>query len=220
MNRLVIVAAVVATGVLSACDTIPKYGSRSLISLADQQHQTIGSLFVWSNDVNAGMITRNGEVCMQRAMTTRTSSFGGSASAPSSLIDLSKAARTAADKGDEAAAIQLAAAYREAAASLSTTTERTAFLDIGMFYICQLEANGAISQSQAALLTQQLIRDTATMVPVTGSLVASTSPTLPSITASGGTVRDEEPSPKPTGTAATGIVTSPPPPPPPPPPVD
>ena len=170
------------TGV-TACDTIPKPGTRSYLSVVTRPQptadlRTIGTLFVWSNEVNAGMIYEGGHVCMQRAMTMSAMSAGGGASVPSSLVSLSEAARTALQTDNSESAVVLAGAIREAAASLSTTTERTAFLDIGMFYLCQLEANRAITPDQAALLVQQLIRDGSAMKPVAGFLPGVEAPEI------------------------------------------
>lgn len=163
---------------LTACEHLPKPGTRSVLSLRGKEG-TIGSLFVWSNDVNAGMITKDGDVCMQRAMTVRSSSAQGEATVPASIVSASAALEAAAAQGQDQAAIALSGAISQAAAALSTTTERTAFLDIGMFYLCQLHANGAVSDHQAVVLAAQLIRDSALIVPVAGYLPYASAPALP-----------------------------------------
>lgn len=200
MKSLTAIAVGMGIFAVGACDTIPKPGTRSYLSVATRPHRTaplrtIGTLFVWSNDVNAGMVYESGHVCMQRAMTMEAMTGGGSASVPSSLVSLSEAARTALAEGDSESAIAISGAISQAATALSTTTERTAFLDIGMFYLCQLEANRAITPDQSAMLTQQLIRDAATIRPVTGYLPGVAAPAMPNVPpiAGVGERRGEEP---------------------------
>ena len=181
-----LVAAAIAC---AACDTIPKPGTRSYLSVATRRvpatsttpavpSQTIGTLLVWSNDVNAGVIYEDGDICMQRAMATKVLSANGSLSAPASLISLSKAVEGAVNQGEPEAAIALSGAISQAAAALSMTTERTAFLDIGLFYLCQLEANESITPAQAAALTGQLITEAAEMAPTVGAMVTISGPQL------------------------------------------
>jgi hypothetical protein len=177
MKARLIYGAVIASVTLSGCEATrtglrinPSIADRSAVSLVGREG-TIGTLFVWSNDVNAGMITPKGDMCMQRAMSMRTTQVNAEASTDLSAALLKMAENTSAqgDAGGSNTAA-LALAIGQAAISLSTTTERTSMLDIGFFYICQLEANGAINENQAAMLAQQLIRDTAMMTPVSGTV--------------------------------------------------
>lgn len=171
---------------LVACDHLPKPGTRDYLSVATQEYpnsrlRTVGTLFVWSNDVNAGVIFEDGDVCMQRAMTMRSMSARGETSIPASIVSAASALEAAAADDNEQAAIALSGAISQAAAALSTTTERTAFLDIGMFYLCQLHANDAITGAESAALTAQLIRDAALIVPVAGYLPTSNAPDLSNV---------------------------------------
>ena len=139
---------------------------------------------------------------MQRAMTMKARSIDGAASVPSSIISISETAKIAMQTSNTQAAIELSGAIREAATSLSTSTERTALLDIGMFYLCQLEANRAVTPDQAALLTQQLIRDVTAMAPVEGVVAIASSPTLPPVENIG--TRRPDPAPQPDARPSTG----------------
>src|SRR5690606_30171812 len=103
----------------------------------------------------------------------------GEADIPASIASAASALEAAAAADKEQAAVALSSAISQAAAALSTTTERTAFLDIGMFYLCQLQANDAITPSETAALTAQLIRDAALIVPVSGYLPQANAPDVP-----------------------------------------
>lgn len=169
-----------AVGLLGACATSPSYLGRSGMSFADQDHQTIATIFVWSNDQNAGLITKENEVCMQRAMTARSASgsLDGNAQAnvPASTFSvLTAAAGQASQAGNVEAAATMSAAIAQAASALSATSERTAFLDIGMFYLCQLSANGSLTGPQPAQLTLELIQSAAEMTP-TGTVPKADAP--------------------------------------------
>jgi hypothetical protein len=58
---------------------------------------------------------------------------------------------------------ELSGSIKQTANILTTTTERTAFLNMGLFYICQLSANKSISESTTLQLTSELIKQTVTM---------------------------------------------------------
>ncbi len=160
-----------------ACDTLPKPGTRSYLSVATQESppngpvKTIGTLFVWSNDVNAGVIYQGGNICMQRAMTARALSGSVDASAraeaPASVLAaMTTVAAEASENGNMEAAAAMSAAIAQTATALSATSERTAFLDIGMFYICQLSANGRLSMPETNQLSLQLVQSAAGMTPI------------------------------------------------------
>ena len=181
-----VIAIAVASLAIAACDTLPKPGTRSYLSVATQAQppngpvRTIGTLFVWSNDVNAGVIYEHGNICMQRAMTARATSgsFDASANAeaPASVLaGMTAAASEASDSGNMEAAAAMSAAIAQTATALSATSERTAFLDIGMFYICQLSANGRISAPETNQLALQLVESAAGMAP-TGTVPRADAP--------------------------------------------
>ena len=120
---------------------------------------TIGSVLIWSNDVNAAVIYNTGDICAQRAMTALTADTGFSASLSDALVKLNAQGATPQTLADVRGTIE------EVATRLSTTTERTAFLDIGMFYTCQLAANKAVTADEAEALTKLLITSAAGMKP-------------------------------------------------------
>lgn len=172
-----------------ACDTLPKPGTRSYLSVATQESppngpvRTIGTLFVWSNEVNAGVIYQDGNICMQRAMTARAMSgrmdASARAEAPASVLSaMTTVAAEASENGNMEAAAAMSAAIAQTATALSATSERTAFLDIGMFYICQLSANRRLSETETNALSMQLVQSAAGMTP-TGTIPRADAPDLP-----------------------------------------
>ncbi|RZJ41524.1 MAG: hypothetical protein EON86_10180 [Brevundimonas sp.] len=184
--RIAVAIIALASLVTAACDTLPKPGTRSYLSVATQAQppngpiRTVGTLFVWNNDVNAGVIYEGGNICMQRAMTARAASGSLNASAQAEapanvLASMTAAAAEANESGNAEASAAMSAAIAQTATALSATSERTAFLDIGMFYICQLSANGRFTAAETNSLSLQLIQSAAGMTP-TGSVPQAHAP--------------------------------------------
>ncbi|MEN9111012.1 MULTISPECIES: hypothetical protein [Xanthomonas] len=148
----------------------PANFKRSFVSVKGDTTQTLGSVFIWSNDVSAAVAYPRGTdrppICMQRAMTAGATSVGATASLSDTALKLANPATVA--SGSELAAASLA--ISNAVMALSVSTERTAYLDTGMFYLCQLHANGALSQSQFDAVLKDLISKSATM-PTSASTV-------------------------------------------------
>lgn len=74
------------------------------------------------------------------------------------------AAKVSEGQGDDTAKSQalaeISGSINQTANLLTTTTERTAFLNMGLFYICQLSANKTISESTTSKLVLELISQT------------------------------------------------------------
>lgn len=131
---------------------------QSYLSVRGEQATTIGSIFVWSNDVNAAVIYNTGEICAQRAMTVRETDIAANGRLSAAVEQLAAATATAAaEDASGQSVISLSTTITETAKLLTTTTERTAFLDIGLFYLCQLSGNYSIDAEQTAALTAVLI---------------------------------------------------------------
>lgn len=180
----VLLAAIAVFG-LVGCTTSPfSTFKQSYRSVTDANNETVGSIFIWSNDVNAAVIYKSGVVCAQRAMTVMTADSRIDASVSDSILKLSEAvaakaqasavtaaaaaqnpagpaagAQASSQASQDAALVELAASIQEAAQLLTTTTERTAFLDVGMFYLCQLANNRSITEDAARSLTALLIQE-------------------------------------------------------------
>lgn len=163
-NRLLV--ALACASLLSGCST---YFKKSFISIADKDNKTVGTLFVWEPDTSAAVILNDPDgtirACMQTALAIKTTDAEGDATLSEAILNLSKtAASVSQSKGDDAAKSQalaeISGSINQTANLLTTTTERTAFLNMGLFYICQLSANKTISEETTLKLVSELISET------------------------------------------------------------
>lgn len=137
----------------------------SIASNADSK-ENLGTLFVWDSTVSAAILLPNKTACMQTALALKTTNVKAEAALSNALIELTKSAKTVVDSGDSGteksdAMNKASASVTQAAKLLTTTTERTAFLNMGMFYICQIAANGSINQSETNQIMLTLITESA-----------------------------------------------------------
>lgn len=158
-----IAIACLATSMVLSSGCVSPYFKRSALSVGANTFdkygnptKTLGTIFVWDADVSAAMIDKNGRTCIQRALTTKD------VKASVALSDqILKWARALETTEDEKAQEALSAAIATTSTLLTTTTERTAFLDTGLFYICQLGANNTLKQDEVIELSKQLIQSAA-----------------------------------------------------------
>lgn len=139
---------------------------RSYLSIKDAQDQTIGTILVWEADTSAAILFKDGGACMQTALAVKTTDFQAQAKFSDALLTLSKTAAAVAVSPGATTNQPLAdvtSSIKEAAQLLTTTTERTAFLNIGMFYLCQIAANKSLSQGESDVLLDALIKAAAGM---------------------------------------------------------
>ena len=106
----------------------------------DQKH--IGALIAWSPEFNAAFISRGGKGCIQPATYSKTNS--GSAELPAEII--SSGVASGSIKGD----------FSQALEKLITISDQSTFLSIGVYGLCQLHANGGLTNEQLASLVQEL----------------------------------------------------------------
>lgn len=162
----------IAVFTISACTQIggTKF-KRSYVSIKDADQKTVGTLFVWEADTSAAVLFEGGEACMQTALAIKSANIQAEAKLSDAILNLSEtasiiAAKAATDGQVPASSGDLAkvtTTIQEAASMLSTTTERTAFLNIGMFYICQIAVNKSINATQANALINTLVTSSAGM---------------------------------------------------------
>lgn len=112
----------------------------------DEKH--IGALIAWSPEFNAAVISRGGKGCIQPATYSKTNS--GSAELPAEII--SSGVASGSIKGD----------FSQALEKLITVSDQSTFLSIGVYGLCQLHANGGLTQAQLAELTQELFEKAST----------------------------------------------------------
>lgn len=120
-------------------------------------YDTIGTIFVWNTDVSTAVMNEEGYTCIQRALTTKDITASGALS--DSILNLSKTLAKTTQTAKERELLSIAIA--QTSTLLTTTTERTAFLDTGLFYICQLAANKALTKSEVVALSQEMIKSAA-----------------------------------------------------------
>lgn len=96
-------------------------------------------------------------MCMQRAMAVNNIDASATAKVSEAIMALSEAYTAAAKAGNAGDLASISGTLKVTAMSLSTTTERTAYIDMGMFYLCQIAANGSITPTEANALLRTLI---------------------------------------------------------------
>jgi len=163
MNHIVKIFSVVLISVsMFGCTS---YFKRSHTSIKDDMGKPIGTIFVWEADSNAALLNAEGQVCMQNARAVKTRDVGATAKLSDAVLELTKATtnqvtnpKASASNGNKQALVDLGGTIKEAATLLTTTTERTSFLDAGLFYICQLSSNGSLSETGTKSVTDLLIK--------------------------------------------------------------
>lgn len=139
-------------------------------------NKTGAGMFAWKNDRSAALVVGKEEgdpkACMQFAMVANSISVEAQAKVANSLLALSgvvSKSRGAQEGGDDAErnAVAISGALESIASALNTTTERTSFLMVGSFYICQLQANG-LANAEVSKLMLELIKQAATLQPSVG----------------------------------------------------
>lgn len=117
-----------------------------------------GSLSVWDTSMSAAVAYPGGtKMCMQRAMAVNNIDASATAKVSEAIMALSEAYTAAAEAGNAGDLASISGTLKVTAMSLSTTTERTAYIDMGMFYLCQIAANGSITPTEANSLLRTLI---------------------------------------------------------------
>lgn len=142
---------------LSGCSTVdPILFKRSSIAFNPNPNQ--GGISVWNSDLSAAIENKNGQICMQRAMTAKSFNKEAEVRISDSILKLSQKIAESPQK-DTQDLIRFQNEVKETLAVLTTTTERTAYLDIGLFYICQISMNKNLEPPQTMELINQLIKE-------------------------------------------------------------
>ncbi|MCE8031913.1 hypothetical protein EKK97_10930 [Billgrantia tianxiuensis] len=104
--------------------------------------------------MSAAVGYETGQICMQRALAITTIDAKATIKVSEAMLALAEASQDAAKGGDSADLANVAASLKQTATLLTTSTERTTFLDLGMFYLCQISANGGLTDTQTAELVK------------------------------------------------------------------
>jgi hypothetical protein len=135
---------------LSGCETLGgAFTKKSSIAFTKDSG---GSLSIWNAEMSAAVAYNSGQICMQRALAVKTIDASTSLKVSEAMLSLSKIAKTTVNNGQSAELASITNSLKETAQLLTTSTERTTFLDLGMFYTCQISANGNLTDTQTAEL--------------------------------------------------------------------
>lgn len=139
------------------------YFKRSASIVANKNGDHIGTIFVWEPDSNAALLNKRGKLCMQNALAINTTDTSISAKLSDAILELTESSKKIPenDKESKENIANITTTIKQTATMLTTSTERTAFLNTGLFYICQLAANSEISDNDMIALTQTLITSSA-----------------------------------------------------------
>lgn len=147
---LKLIISIIVLALLSGCETLGgAWTKKSSIAFTKDSG---GSLSIWNAEMSAAVAYNSGKICMQRALAVKTIDAATSLNVSDAMLALSKTAQTVADKGGSSDLISVTNSLKETAQLLTTSTERTTFLDLGMFYTCQISANGGLTDTQTAEL--------------------------------------------------------------------
>lgn len=118
-------------------------------SVSSTRNAHIGALIAWSPEFNAAFISSGGKGCIQPATYAKSNS--GSVEVPASLI------KQGIDSGN------LTGDFSQALDKLITVTDQSTFLSMGLFGLCQMHANGGLTDAQLTQLTAILFEKAASM---------------------------------------------------------
>ena len=167
MNKSIILLIFISV-FLSGCSQLGgTYFKRSYVSITGKPENTIGTILVWEADTSAAILFKDGGACMQTALAIKTVNAEAEGKLSDAILNISSAANQIAKSGSNTASsealVEASGSIKEAASMLTTTTERTAFLNMGMFYMCQIAANKSITKEQADKLIESLIKSASGM---------------------------------------------------------
>ncbi|EPF2927910.1 hypothetical protein ACSL9C_000747 [Vibrio navarrensis] len=137
--------ATLSTSMLFGCSTHSEFS------------KTGAGLMAWDNDLSAAIIVPGQDnrpnACMQMAMTMRDTSSKVNANVSDALLKVVNQVPTNATPQE---LINLSSELTKTSKTLRTSTERTSFLLVGAFYLCQFQANG-MSETNIKALADNLI---------------------------------------------------------------
>lgn len=119
-------------------------------SSTEFENHSGASLVIWDADMSAAVAYNTGQICMQRALAVKTIDANTEAKISEAILNIATSLPKTNLTGNDLIAVSNS--LKETAQLLTTSTERTAFLDLGMFYICQISANGGLTDQQTAEL--------------------------------------------------------------------
>lgn len=150
LKKIVIVLSV---GVLSGCSAFSTWYGETKPMMTFAELPSKSTLFVWSPKNSAAFVNAEGKACVQGAEVFHEKS--GSVDVSNELLGILKGVQLSSESSSDEKAIAISLAND--IISLKTNSERTTYLSIGMFGLCQLQANGGITPAELLTLVSELI---------------------------------------------------------------
>lgn len=151
MKKIILVLGSVLA--LSGCSVFQVWYGETKPMMTFAELPSESKLFVWSPKNNAAFVNSTGQGCVQGAEVFHEKS--GSVDISNELLSVLKGIQLSSDSSSEEKAIAVSVANE--IVNLRTNTERNTYLSIGMFGLCQLHANGGVSNEELLELVSQLI---------------------------------------------------------------
>lgn len=139
--------------VLSGCSAFQVWYGETKPMMTFAELPSESKLFVWSPKNNAAFVNASGQGCVQGAEVFHEKS--GSVDISNELLSVLKGIEFSSDSSSEEKAIAVSVANE--IVNLRTNTERNTYLSIGMFGLCQLHANGGVTNEELLKLVSELI---------------------------------------------------------------
>lgn len=132
-------------------------------SIATKTGAPVGTVITWSPDRMAAVIAPGpaGErhrVCMQAALAIKEKDIEGGAKISQAILAYSKVLESFSEKATSGDLVELSGKINETVILLSTTTERTTFLNSGLFYACQMAANQNLGPEETARMVSMVLQ--------------------------------------------------------------
>mgnify|MGYP001200310977 CR=1 FL=1 len=169
----------ISLSLMTGCETLG--GAWTKKSTIAFKQPSGGSLSIWNAEMSAAVTFQSGEICMQRALAVKTTDAETSVNVSKAILAIATSIESNSD-GDSLA--DISSSIKQTAELLNTSTERTTFLGLGLFYLCQISANGGLTDTQTAELIRIL---TLSAAPSSTSSAAKTSGSIPAETITPGT---------------------------------
>jgi hypothetical protein len=144
---------------LSGCSAYQAWYGETKPGLTVYKLSDKSGIFTWSPKNTSAVVQADGDICVQGADIFHAQS--GSIEVGNQLAAILKGLETTDLSSEDKA---LVAKISNDFSDLKTSTERNTFLSIGFFGICQLHANGALSDQDVLQLAKELI-DRAALLP-------------------------------------------------------
>jgi hypothetical protein len=140
----------------------------------ENRNNSLGTIFVWDNDKSAAVIYRDHidkeqSICMQNAMvansidsnatTKLTGVLSIIANATTDYFSLAKAGKLDSNSSQNTKdIIELNKRVTKTVNQLFKQSQASTYLNVGMFYVCQLSANRVIDENQTKDIVMELIK--------------------------------------------------------------